>query len=177
VYVCFGEREKLFYIKVSERVLCMYVSERESLLCMYVSERVLCMYVSERDSEHLLCMYVIIYIYIFINSYLFLKPSLLPARFKEHRGLPLFVHGRTCFSKPEASKQPTDASKTKTSLDPKRDARKLLDMVILPCGAGKRELDMASDPCSLLALSELTTLLSMLLPWVFPKACPVHVPG
>ena len=51
---------------VSERVLCMYVSERESLLCMYVSERVLCMYVSEINSEHLLCMYVIIYIYIYL---------------------------------------------------------------------------------------------------------------
>jgi hypothetical protein len=57
----------------------MYVCFRESIVYVCFRERL-------RKPIMYVCSYIYIYIYIFISSDLCLNPSLLPARFKEHRG-------------------------------------------------------------------------------------------
>jgi len=108
MYVCFRKRERDYYVCMLQREYCVCMFERETEKTLTLTgtvqgtprfyvcrERVGHMYTSidmyiyiYKCGMHKCLVYIYdnIYIYRYIYSNLFLKPSLLPARFKEHRG-------------------------------------------------------------------------------------------
>jgi hypothetical protein len=62
VYECFGEREKLLYMYVSERIfVCMFQRERVYYVCMLQREYCVCMFQRETQRTYYVCMFVCIY--------------------------------------------------------------------------------------------------------------------